>query len=543
MELIPCGEAGGGDEHEKGRLEVKRINKNKLYLLFAVMLASCNRVQTTSTPNPVMETFILAARTDFAKTQASIATPTASPVFTALPDPFGVSTPNPGRQIYLDPQGWYFVNLPADMEPKGDPGSFEGPTGLFETGYLPEMGYVSGYLQVCLWYANMVAKPEQSSINLHIPNGGQPNTWRCDVMVDAGNKTGVGIFENPGADPAHRFIYTKWTNKGAGFVSAHPIGWLKPFSEEPPPFVLAPLTPEETAFWESAAPMPANITIKEYILPPEAQKSSPLDDYQFWKYVPPEAFPTRMPSAQDDKPSVEEQLHSIGYELRKGEPYQGFSQLYRDGRILFDQVAHVSDVYQFTTEAGPLTAFLVETLPSVGTGFLNRFLVQNDAIYHWNYTNNDPRFAPVLYQDELLWVRAVQNAHVQVQKSSQEVVFDFTSYYGATLEVDKFRGWDGHWILEAGGMVAQDGELLNRKFDFQEVHDWGLVNGHPFYFFRKGQRVGISYNSQFLPVFYHEVVHGGCCGYAAYNPRFSNNTVGFYAKREGVWMYVLVEIR
>ncbi len=132
---------------------------------------------------------------------------------------------------------------------------------------------------------------------------------------------------------------------------------------------------------------------------------------------------------------------------------------------------------------------------------------------------------------------------MQVQKSSQEVVFDFASYFGATLEMDKFVGWDGHWILEAGGFVVQDGEILNRKFDFQEVHDWGLVNGHPLYFFRKGQRVGISYNDQFLPVYYHEVRYGGCCGYAAYNPIFINNTVGFYAKREGVYMYVLMEFR
>ncbi len=114
-------------------------------------------------------------------------------------------------------------------------------------------------------------------------------------------------------------------------------------------------------------------------------------------------------------------------------------------------------------------------------------------------------FAPVLYQGEPLWVRAMQGAHLQVQKSTQEVVFDFASYFGATLEMDKFVGWDGHWILEAGGFVVQDGEILNRKFDFQEVHDWGLVNGHPLYFFRKGQRVGISYNDQFLPVYYHEV--------------------------------------
>ncbi len=73
------------------------------------------------------------------------------------------------------------------------------------------MGYVSGYIQVCFWYVNMVAKPEQSVIMLYDHN---PTAWRCDVQVNnAGILTRVGIFENPGADPAYRFIYTKWTNK------------------------------------------------------------------------------------------------------------------------------------------------------------------------------------------------------------------------------------------------------------------------------------------------------------------------------------------
>ena len=102
------------------------------------------------------------------------------------------------------------MNLPMDMEPTGEAGSYESETGIFTTGDLPEMGYVSHYIQVCLWYVNMVAKPEQSGIMLYE----QPNGWRCDVQVNnAGIFTRVGIFENPGADPAHRFIYTKWNQR------------------------------------------------------------------------------------------------------------------------------------------------------------------------------------------------------------------------------------------------------------------------------------------------------------------------------------------
>jgi hypothetical protein len=494
-------------------------------LLFS-LLAGCGPIEAATTATPKAEP-----------------SPTPTLFFTPIPDPFAASTPNPEKQVYLDPDGWYFVELPADMKPTGDPGSFESDMGFFETGYLPEMGYVSSPLQVCLWYANVVARGEQSVIMLAML-GNQYDPHRCDVQVKEVTSIAVGIFENPGADPSHRFIFTKYKNKYAGQASVRPIGWLKPFTEELPPFALAPLTAEETAFWESAAPMPDNIKLTEYILPAEAQTLDPYVDYQFWTFVPPEAFPTHIPSAQNDKTKVEEQFASAGYDLRSVDLSQG-RQIYRDGRILFDHVIHVSDVYRFTSEAGPITAFIVETLPSVGTGYMNRFLVENDVIRQWSFTNNDPRYAPVLYQGELLWVREAQerNAHVVVQKSDQRVVFNFASYFGATLEMDNFTSWDGHWILEVGDLVTLDGEFINQKFDFQEVHDWHLVNGKPFYFFHKGQRVGISYDDQFLPVFYHKVLHGGCCGYGAYNPNFINNTVGFYAQREGVWMYVLMEFK
>ena len=220
--------------------------------------------------------------------------------------------------------------------------------------------------------------------------------------------TRVGIFENPGAIPAYRFIYTKWTNKYSEPVFPQTIGWLKPFSVESPPFVLADLTAEETAFWESAVPMPSNIKVTEYIPPPEAQNKDPYGNDWSWKYVPPEANPTRMPSTQGEKPSIEDQLRSIGDELKKVVTDQGgYRVLYRDGRILFDHVIHVSDVYKFQTEAKPITAFLVETIPTVGPIFLNRFLVQNDAIYHWSFTNNDPplRTCPVCVGEPLWWLR------------------------------------------------------------------------------------------------------------------------------------------
>ena len=149
--------------------------------------------------------------------------------------------------------------------------------------------------------------------------------------------------------------------------------------------------------------------------------------------------------------------------------------------ILFDQV-DVSDVYQFTTEAVPITAFIVETLSTVGTGKLTAFSFKmTPSTNGVSLTMTLPSHLSCTRVNCCGCVKHRRGMpDVQVQKSSQEVVFDFASYFGATLEMDKFVGWDGHWILRAGGFVVQDGEILNRKFDFQEVHYGGWSMGTPY---------------------------------------------------------------
>jgi hypothetical protein len=64
------------------------------------------------------------------------------------------------------------------------------------------------------------------------------------------------------------------------------------------------------------------------------------------------------------------------------------------------------------------------------------------------------------------------------------------------------------------------------------------VNGKPFYFFRKGPRVGISYDRQVQPVYYDEVAHYMCCGFAGANPYNNGSMIHFFALREGVWYFV-----
>jgi hypothetical protein len=376
------------------------------------------------------------------------------------------------------------------MKPTDKPNSFAYQGSLFETGYLPEMGYMSNAINVCTWLANLELKPEQSTVGV--------DRTSCSISTETNSRESINytIHENPGVDPEHRFIYIK-TLRGYPSYSYVWVtfSWLKPVSEIRPETNLTPLSPEEASFWENTATMPSNISVTEYALPPEAENKILLH------FVPEEA---RQVWKADTSPTPHKTtLAEIGYELNN-------MQLYRDGRLLFDLVTRVSNIYTVPTASGTIIAFIVE----IDLGREN-FLIQNDAITllggYAIYTS-----APVLYQGELLWARMYSD-RVEIKKSNGDVIFTFTNYWESN-HYPRFRAWNGRWILEVGDFVIQDGEILNKKLGFEEVFDWGLVKDKPTYFFRKGSRVGISHDGQVLPIRYDNVEHGRCCEPAMDNP-------------------------
>lgn len=91
--------------------------------------------------------------------------------------------------------------------------------------------------------------------------------------------------------------------------------------------------------------------------------------------------------------------------------------------------------------------------------------------------------------------------------------------------------------------VVQDGNILNEKYNFEEVFDWFLIKENPFSFFRKGTRVGFSYDGQFFSTYYHEVIHGYCCGLMLNNPSLKDDVLRFFGKRDGIWYCVVLEFR
>jgi hypothetical protein len=141
---------------------------------------------------------------------------------------------------------------------------------------------------------------------------------------------------------------------------------------------------------------------------------------------------------------------------------------------------------------------------------------------------------------ELLWVRFA-GTHVRVENILEEILFDFSTYFGAKIPLHLFREWENHWILSVGNFIIQDGEILNETHGYEETFSWSTVNDKPLYFFRKGKRAGISYDGDILPNYYHQIPHGHCCGLVGNNPITLGNTVHFYGQRDGIWYMVILE--
>jgi hypothetical protein len=102
--------------------------------------------------------------------------------------------------------------------------------------------------------------------------------------------------------------------------------------------------------------------------------------------------------------------------------------------------------------------------------------------------------------------------------------------------------WQGHWVLDVAGVLFQDGEMQNPLLGYEEIFDWHLVNGQPFFLARQGKSFGIIYDGQALPLRYDDIIHGDlCCDPARYTIQNSPNGSLFYARKDGVWFLVSVE--
>jgi hypothetical protein len=131
---------------------------------------------------------------------------------------------------------------------------------------------------------------------------------------------------------------------------------------------------------------------------------------------------------------------------------------------------------------------------------------------------------------------------LQVLKNSA-VIFEFTVLppSPAASPVRGLYTWQDHWLLETADVFIRDGEVLNQQLGYSEMFTWRLLNNKPFYFYRQGPRIYLSYNEETLPVSFERVLHEpSCCSGALVNMTLADDGLGFYALKEGFWYYFIV---
>jgi len=450
------------------------------------------------------------------------------------------------EQVYIDPAGWYSVSVPGEWQEIEQQNAFFGADGFFETGYLPEMMFIQHVGDVCQWIAN-ISTPNTYSVSL----AGLPNSCKLTPLQENNYPVTQAIIENPSADWTQRFLYIKTDTDHFSEV-LDTFTWLKPVDvSAEPEYRTAPSRSTDNTFWETATTSPAEISIAEYPLPEEVQNESPSDKVFIHPLPPDAAQEERQPGTAwvpDTWEDVNEVISPFGYALQPTSHVEIY-ELYQDGVVIFDHVDGLPTIYNFESSEGEIIAFIVQTLRDpeksrYAPGNATRYLIQNESITEWEEGPGspiDPYMAPILVKDELLWLDIDENNYLHVINNQRRRLVSFATYFGANLPVRQFTAWDDHWVLGVGDFIIIDGEVLNEKLDYDGAFDWHLLNDKPFYFFRVGSQVGISYDGQILPVRYHEIAHGHCCGLALNNPILDENSIRFFGKRDGTWYSVIVQ--
>jgi len=166
------------------------------------------------------------------------------------------------------------------------------------------------------------------------------------------------------------------------------------------------------------------------------------------------------------------------------------------------------------------------------------YLLQKAGVEEWQ-AGESTAFAPIYYQDELIY--PVISSTIQVVSESGQLIYETILPSNPVMNpIQTFQSWNGHWILEKDGKLIMDGKSLNKELGFNEIFDWQVIQGEPFFFFQKekGGSYSMMYAGQQLEQQYDEIVHYQCCEPAAFNPGGNAYMTWFYASRDGKWYYV-----
>jgi hypothetical protein len=495
--------------------------RTALFLMLVFLLAAC--VQAAPIPYP----------------PSNVEPPTSQPYPVATGEPFPYPPPSTtiipsptseiSQQIYTDPDGQFRLSLPEGWVTGEEQGLFRGPDGILQVGYLPEMAFMNSAQRVCERLANTPQGPARI-----IGLSPLPTADACTLtpLPEMSTDRVMLVVNNAGGNPEQRYFYLVTDRAHLEEISASLELLNTPDAAEAFPYPTGAMRPEDEAFWEQPVSQPEELTVKEYTVV-EASVDSPTH-FEFLDRIPEEVFEkrdARLSTALERRLSRNNALlEPFGYSLQSvhGSETQLYA-LYKDEQQVQGEISNFREAS--VDGSGSDFALVVELWSD---GFR---LVQNGRIQDWDmgaslYT------PPVFHGDQLLnlyWDD--QRSQVQVMQG-QEQLYAFASLFMVDIPAKGLWSWEGHWLLEVDGFLIQDGENLNERLGYEEIFGWQLLDGKPFYYFRKGPRVGISYDGDRLPVYYEEIVHYRCCEPGAFNNAGSEDMAWFYGLRDGTWYYV-----
>ena len=441
------------------------------------------------------------------------------------------STPGADVQSYTDPAGQFSVLLPAQWQSRGEAGSFYGQDGEFHTGYLPDAAYVYPVNRVCEQLANS-AQGQPSP--LIYPSGVGGDSCLINPYRAEGTDLARLVVANPNGDLDQRYFYLDADPAHIETIATS-LQLLHPVTDQVAfPYPTGPMRPGDQAFWAESGSQPADLTIDENAVVSTAQDSP---THMEFRGLIPQNVLQKHASLRDTSPDaqladVNEALAPFAYSLqaKTGTEMDQYA-LYHGDELMLDGIA---DFHPISVNASGTDFAILLDLSAGGYK-----LVQADKIYDWDWTSAVGSYLPPVYVGDdllnLVWAR--DQSQIQVWRGDQEL-YGFTAVFTTSSPAKGLWSWEGHWILEVDGFLIQDGVNLNQQLGYDEIFDWQLLNGKPFYYFRKGPRVGISYDGQVLPVYYDQVVHYRCCEPAMFNASGNNNIVWFYGQRNDTWYYV-----
>jgi hypothetical protein len=463
------------------------------------------------------------------------ATPSAvaSPASPTPPPESAPSSSEEGLREYIDPGGQFRLSYPAGWQAGDEEGLFQGAEGFLRVGYLPEMAFMYPVTRVCERLANTPEGPARQVELAPLTNADACRLSPYPEMSFDGTRL---VVENPSGTADERYFSIEANRDQFEDIAALLELLNPPLVREEFPYPSGELRPQDEAFWANILPQPGELTVEEYAVV-EASVDSP-SHFEFMERIPDEVLEKRdewrgifsEKRLQDNNSSLE----PFGYALtaKEGaemELYELWRRTERGEELVQGEISFFWPVS--VNAAGDEFAMVVELW---NDGYR---LVQQDQTAEWDM-GSSLYIPPVFYEDELLSVRwDYERGQAQVMQGGQQI-YGFASVYLVDMPVKGLWSWDGHWLLEVDGFLIQDGEVLNERLGYEDIFGWQLLNGKPFYYFRKGPRVGISYDESILSVYYDEVIHYRCCEASMFNHDGNQDMVWFYGLREGAWYYV-----